>query len=198
MRYDMSQAITPANSENTPPNDWSHVKETINMLYLAICQIEATMKDSNTSVDTLANSFTAIANHTTDVSNQIEKLNNPEEIAELKRDMAATASDIKLNVAASIQAFQFYDRVCQRLEHVSRSLENVTELMADDSDVNCPIAWRKIQENIKGSYTMEAERIMFEFIMRGGSVKEALEIYQHHFIEGNGPEDTTNDEIELF
>ena len=32
---------------------WSHVRETINMLYLAVCQIETTMADSNTSVDTL-------------------------------------------------------------------------------------------------------------------------------------------------
>lgn len=45
---------------------------------------------------------------------------------------------------------------------------------------------------------MEAERIMFEFIMRGGSVKEALEIYHHHFIEKQHHDDSTNDEIELF
>ena len=43
--------------------DWSHVRETINMLCLAVCQIEATMADSNHSVATLTQSFTQLAEH---------------------------------------------------------------------------------------------------------------------------------------
>lgn len=177
-------------------NDWSHIKETVNMLYLAICQIQATMDDSNKSVDTLTHSFAAIANHSAEVGNQIEKIKHPDEIAELKKDMIHTASEIKSNVAASIEAFQFYDRVCQRLDHVAQSLENVSSLMEDENDVHSPKAWLDIQEGIKNRYTMEAERIMFEFIMRGGKVKDALEIYQHHF--SNTDSDNTGDEIELF
>ena len=64
---------------------WSHVRETINMLYLAVCQIETTMADSNTSVDTLTNSFTLLANHTSEVSEQIQNLTQPSELEAFKR-----------------------------------------------------------------------------------------------------------------
>lgn len=179
-------------------SDWSHVRETVNMLYLAVCQIEATLEDSNTSVNTLTQSFTALANHTQSVSDQVQGLTEPSELDQFKQDITQTASDLTSNISSSVQAFQFYDRVCQRLDHVARSLENVSGLLSSDERANDQNEWEKVQESIKSSYTMEAERIMFEFIMRGGSVREALKIYNHHFQKEDVPTDEDNDEIELF
>lgn len=175
---------------------WSHVRETINMLYLAVCQIEATMADSNTSVDTLTRSFSLLANHTSEVSEQIQNLTQPEELSVFKSDIANTARDLKSNITASICAFQFYDRVCQRLDHVSRSLEKVTEVMASQESLCKPEAWRKIQMDIKSSYTMEAEKLMFDYIMQGGTVSEALHIYREQ-VNSSGNKNN-EDEIELF
>ncbi|MFT7560901.1 MAG: hypothetical protein ACI93R_002824 [Flavobacteriales bacterium] len=192
---------SPANTNDQAQGslpDWSHIRETINMLFLAICQIEATMTDSNKAVDTLTESFTALANHTQSVSAQIQELTEPEQLAKFKVDISETAANLQNNISASIQAFQFYDRVCQRLEHVSTSLENVCGLLDSDISMQNPGSWKKIQEQIKSSYTMEAERIMFEFIMRGGSVNEALEIYQHHFTQESTSKNVDEDEIELF
>ena len=189
---------TPAPTGEIGLDDWSHVRETINMLYLAICQIEATMTDSNKSVDTLTSSFTALAGHTQSVSSQIQNLTEPNQLNQFKEDIQRTASELNGNISASIQAFQFYDRVCQRLQHVTQSLEKVSGLLNSEQTLQNPGSWTNIQEEIKSSYTMEAERIMFEFIMRGGSVKEALEIYQHHFDAENQSVDQDNDEIELF
>jgi hypothetical protein len=46
---------------------------------------------------------------------------------------------------------------------------------------------------------MEEERLMFEHIMQGASVEQALEIYKHRFSEKERMQDDgTNDEIELF
>lgn len=178
-------------------SDWSHASETINMLYLAVCQIETTMSDANQSVDTLTQSFTEIANHTTSVSQKVQDLHHVDELAEFKEDIRATAEEIHANIGRSVQAFQFYDRVCQRIDHVARSLEKVSTVLETSPSENSPHEWQSVQEKIKSSYTMEAERIMFEYIMRGGSVKDALEIYHHHFnTKTDGPEDT--DEIELF
>lgn len=177
--------------------DWSHVCETINMLYLAVCQIETTMHDANDSVDTLTHSFTQLANHTRDVSDHVNTITTGEEIKAFQTRVNATADEIQLNISKAIEAFQFYDRVCQRIDHVARSLENVTELLADDERLNRLESWRHAQESIKSSYTMEAERIMFEFIMRGGGVKEALKIYRHHF-EETKEDKNDSDEIELF
>ena len=175
---------------------WSHIVETINMLYLAVCQIEATMADSNSSVDTLTQSFTNLANHAGEVGNQIQTIEKVEELEEFKQDVTNTTNEMQANISASIQAFQFYDRVCQRIDHVARSLEQVTELLSDNDRMCSPDAWKTAQDKIKSSYTMEAERIMFEFIMRGGTVKEALNIYAHHFANEDNSND--EDEIELF
>lgn len=188
----------PAHASDNTLDNWSHVRETINMLYLAICQIEATMSDSNKSVDTLTSGFTALAGHTQSVSSQIQGLTEPSQLDRFKEDIQRTASELNGNISASIQAFQFYDRVCQRLQHVTQSLEKVSGLLDSEQTLQNPSSWTNIQEEIKSSYTMEAERIMFEFIMRGGSVKEALEIYQHHFEAENKSIDQDNDEIELF
>ena len=168
------------------------------MLYLAICQIEATLKDSNKSVMTLTESFTALANHTHEVGLQVQSLQHPEELSSFKQDITATATELNANIASSIQAFQFYDRVCQRLDHVTSSLEHVTDLLESDQRIQQPGEWKKVQEEIKSSYTMEAEHIMFEYIMRGGTVKQALEIYRHHFEAPDNNVDQDNDEVELF
>lgn len=188
----------PQTETPTDSNDWSHVKETINMLYLAVCQIEATMADSNKSVDTLTESFTKLATHTNDVVAQVQDLSKIEELDSFKTDLSSTASELNVNISSSIQAFQFYDRVCQRLDHVARSLEKVSNLMNEQTSIGNPAAWQALQETIKNSYTMEAERIMFEYIMRGGTVADALEIYRHHFDASEASPDQDDDEIELF
>lgn len=194
----MPNAPVPAPSAESNSDEWSHVRETVNMLYLAVCQIEATLRDSNTSVETLTNSFTALANHTNEVSEHVQSVEKPAELDTFKRDISDTARELQSNISSSIHAFQFYDRVCQRLDHVCRSLENVTDLLECDKKLTSVNEWRQVQNQIKSSYTMEAERIMFEFIMRGGSVREALEIYSHHFELNSGKTDQDDDEVELF
>lgn len=194
----MDPMLTGQDTQGGQPGNWSHVRETVNMLYLAICQIEATMEDSNTSVDTLTQSFTALAGHTQLMSAQVQNLEKPEELDTFKVEISTTAAKLQTNINASVQAFQFYDRVCQRLDHVSKSLEKVSGLLENTERSEDITEWQGIQNYIKSSYTMEAERIMFEYIMRGGTVKEALEIYNHHFSKEDQDLDNSNDEIELF
>ena len=179
-------------------DDWSHVRETINMLYLAICQIETTMADSNSSVDTLTKSFTTLANHNNEVSKKIQSVNSPKALAAFKTDIIETTSKMNANIGASVQAFQFYDRVCQRLDHVARSLEKVSGVMNDDDSLHTPDEWRRIQNDIKNSYTMEAERVMFDHIMKGGTIVEALDIYQQHFDCQTSHPRNDADDVELF
>lgn len=194
---------TVTHTPQVPPSsitldDWSHVRETINMLYLAVCQIEATMSDSNTSVDTLTKSFTTLAEHNNNMNAKMQAVTNPHDLNEFKQDIADTTAQMNANISASVQAFQFYDRVCQRLDHVARSLETVSGVMNDDESLHAPDEWRRIQNTIKNSYTMEAERVMFEHIMQGGNIEEALNIYQQHFNHNNSHPRNDIDDVELF
>lgn len=175
---------------------WSHIQETITMLCLAVCQIETSMADSNESVDTLARSFTELAEHSINLDAQTRELQAIDELQQFKADMHTTATRMNQQIGQAITAFQFYDRISQRLDHVARSLEKVTLVMRDPRQLNSPEAWKTIQEQVRSSYTMEAERLMFEHIMRGASVEEALNIYRHHFTQADTRSGT--DEVELF
>lgn len=170
--------------------EWKQVKSTINLLTLAVSQIECTMTDGEKSVSELTRSFTFIA----------EKLKNliNEQQGETNSDVAKQAEEIHESIISSIIAFQFYDRLSQRLDHVKRDLSWLSQLVSDPNVANNPEAWEKLQEDIKSNYSMEEERLMFEHIMKGASVEEALEIYQHHFDENEAKNDSDDDEVELF
>lgn len=187
----------PSKPENSALAEWCHVRETINMLYLAVCQIETTLSDSNSAVNTLSQSFVQLAEHAGAVNRQIQEIERVGDLASFKADMASTTAEMASNINASVEAFQFYDRICQRLDHIARGLERVSLVMEDSAQINDPASWHQIQQDIRNSYTMEAERIMFEFIMRGGSVRDALQIYRHHF-EAQDKVVRGDDEILLF
>ena len=87
--------------------------------------------------------------------------------------------------------------ITQRLEHVTSALGKLCGLISEPSKYADPNEWRLLQTEIRDSYTMEAERLMFEHIMMGISVDEALEIYHHNF-DAVVEEDNTGDDIELF
>jgi hypothetical protein len=179
--------------------NWSHVQETITMLYLAVCQIKSSLTESNRSMDQLTSSFTELASHSHEVNNRALNLEKPEQWQDFKDEITTTTQQMQAKISEAITAFQFYDRISQRLDHVALSLEQTTDLMSHPEKLHKPEEWKGIQNEVKSSYSMEAERIMFEHIMRGASVKEALEIYNHHFSETDSLVlDDTDDEIELF
>jgi hypothetical protein len=182
-----------------PTLNFSQVGETIAMLALTVAQIETSMKEGDQSVNQLTDSFTDLASHSQEIIAEAQKLdpNIPHE-AKIRKNMLYAAEGLTGKIQQAVIAFQFYDRLSQRLDHASHSLEKIGHLIADSAERYQENAWRSVQEDIKSSYTMEAERIMFEHIMRGHSVAEALEIYHHQFKKEKEESFDTDDDIELF
>lgn len=190
--------VKTGSSSDSPDLDWSQVKETITMLCLAVAQIETTLTDGTQSVGKLTEAFISIVDRITDISDCAHRIQD-EHHKEEKAYIIATSQDIKNQVQESVIAFQFYDRISQRLDHVTGSINHLRALIGNPNQLYNPASWSQLQQEIRNSYTMEAERIMFEHIMQGASVDEALEIYHHHFeLEKNKTQDDTDDEIELF
>ncbi|MFT5719428.1 MAG: hypothetical protein ACJAWS_001755 [Oleiphilaceae bacterium] len=179
---------------NKPDLDWSQVRETINMLTLAVSQVECTMTDGEKSIAELTHSFTFIANQLQNIVDTKSKKTAEEQLNTIKEN----AADIHQKVVTATIAFQFYDRLTQRLDHVKRDLSWLSSLVSSPDQLYNPEAWQKLQTDIMSNYTMEEERLMFEHIMNGASVESALEIYNHHFNRVKDDDDQTNDEIELF
>lgn len=173
-----------------PDLDWSQVRETILMLNLAVAQLEMAMRDSGGSVEVLTHSFTDMYGNMMGLA----------EVARSLPDSPVKDSIQELNVSVSGQmqqaiiAFQFYDRLSQRLTHISHSLGELTGIVRDPARLYNPAAWRDLQENLRSRYTMEDEKLMFDTVLATGDIQQALE----QFVARKQEEAGGSSDIELF
>ncbi|NQY26807.1 MAG: hypothetical protein HRT92_06470 [Piscirickettsiaceae bacterium] len=171
-----------------PDLDWSQVQETIRMMNLAVAQMEVSMKEGDESVDTLTDTFSTMVARVQVIEKVVKKKEQDDELDFVIEQCEA----VSLEMQKAIVAFQFYDKLTQRLSHVSHSLEALSNLVADQSRLYNPREWSLLQEKIKSKYTMPAEHKMFELVMQGMSVEEILKITSEDV-----KSDTVND-IEFF
>ena len=166
--------------------DWSQVRETVRMINLAVAQIEMSMNEGDDSVDTLTSTFTAMAARVQQIEQQVKTGGETDESAQIIGQCEAVTADVQ----HAIVAFQFYDKLSQRLSHVSDTLGSLAELVGDNVRIYEPKEWSLLQEKIKSKYTMPAEHHMFDLIMQGMTIEEILKQLPSEMNQ--------NDGIELF
>lgn len=181
---------------HTPDLDWSQVRETVLMLELAAGQIEAAMRDSGASVDVLTGTFTTMADSLSSISQTVEAIPESGEGGQARQELSAATGQVSGLVHQAIIAFQFYDKLSQRLAHVCTSLGSLSGLVADRAKLFNPEEWVELQQRILSRYTTRDEVEMFESVMAGTPVPEALEKYLAA-VQARAAE-TGGDEIELF
>jgi hypothetical protein len=187
--HNASHTLPPSTAAR-PDLDWSQVRETILMLNLAVAQIEIALKDSSGSVDVLAESFTGMYGNIMALVEQARAL--PDSPA--KAGIESSGMAVSEQMQQAIIAFQFYDRLSQRLSHVSRSLDDLTGIVNDPSRLYNPFAWHTLQQQIRSQYTMEDEKLMFDTLIRTGDVREALARY----VEARQQQSGSGADVELF
>lgn len=183
---------------NNPDLSWSQVRETVVMLELASTQIEYAMNDSNKSVDILTTSFTELANTMTKICNGFAKLVDYEkdnavkdsELQETKKTLQTISSYANSLIIKAIVAFQFYDKLAQRISHVNGSLSSLSELVSDGRKIFQPEEWVNLQQKIKSKYSTPEEIAMFDAVVNGMPIQEAIEKYC--------PPPDEEEDIELF
>jgi len=176
-----------SNDDNNKEN-WCFRSETARLLALNVAQIHTGLSEGDSSIDTLSNSFQLLANFCSEIQ-QIDNSDPESQLEEVKQ----IASSMSGQVNNAIMAFQFYDRLCQRLDHVQNNLNMLSDLITDESHMAKAEGWQVLREKIKSSYTMETEHKMYEAVMKGASIEEALELFKQEMEEQ--PEE---DDIELF
>ena len=157
--------------------DWSQVRETVRMLHLATAQVEAAMSDSNASVGVLTDTFTAMAETLDRIDSTLGGLADGQSPEALRAGVHEDIRQVASKVRQAIIAFQFYDRLTQRLDHASCSLASLADLVGDHDRLLDPAQWQALQQQILAKYTMVEERAMFDAVMAGASVSEALQRY---------------------
>lgn len=169
-----NNVLAKGSSAVAPDLDWSQVRETVRLLNLAISHIEESMHVGDDSVDALTDSFTTMAGNIQSIQRSVEELPDSQN-APVYEEIKEKCDSLKTQVHTAIIAFQFYDRMIQKLTHVSHSMDAMGELILEPSKLYNPHEWMALQEKIRSRYTMESERVMFDTLMSGSSVQEALE-----------------------
>lgn len=156
-----------------PDLDWSQVRETIRMLNLAVVQVTSSMQEGDVSVDTLGKSFTEMATAIKSIEKIATDLPANGELT-FKQDLGDKCGKLSGKIQNAIVAFQFYDRITQRLTHVCNSLESLGELVSSDTRLYQPSEWSELQKHIRSKFTMESDRQMFDALMSGSSIEDVL------------------------
>lgn len=178
-----NKVILTDDSKSAAPTHWSPEQETALMLHLCEAQMEAAVRDSDQAVDVLVRSFT-------------ELVNGSRAVADLAQQVAATASNqdagneelnkrcdaMSQQISSAVVAFQFYDKLSQRLGHVRHSLTMLAMFICDRSKTEDRDHWLKLMTALRRLYRTAEERAVFDAVAEGvmadevrASVKEASE-----------------------
>jgi hypothetical protein len=177
---------------HNPGPDWNHLRETVLMMELAVAQVEAAMTDSNASVDALTGTFTTMANTIKMINERISGLADSEATNPVKMELMMATMNVAGMVNQAIVAFQFYDRLSQRLSHVNNGLAWLAELVGDQDRAGSTAAWADLQQKIRARYSMPEENEMFEAVLiRGLTVEQAIREFMEKM-------NNKGDDIELF
>ncbi len=191
----------PASTAHDPDLDWSQVRETVRVLQAAAIHIELAMSGGDDSIGTLVESFSTVATYTEQIENTFNKLRehappdavDPDEIVQTH----AILEDMRSRASIAIEAFQFYDRLWQKLNYLVSGLEETSSLIADPIRLYSPQSWSALLSELRESMNMEEDRVLFDAIMAGKSRAEAVEIAMKEK-ENHEQSKEEDDDIEFF
>ena len=175
-----------------PDLDWSQVSETVRMLNLAVAQIAMAMHEGEDSVESLTGSITAMVHNVDAIANVVQDATGQALGDDARGAVLSHCASVQSGIQQSIVAFQFYDRLSQRIDHVRFALEALAQLVADKNRLFNPYEWQGLQGTIRSKYSMQEEQDMFEALVKGATVEQALECIRERVQEGD------IDDIELF
>ena len=157
-----------------PDLDWSQIRETVRMLNVSVAQIDISLCDGNESVQTLADSFTSIFESVKEIEQQSKALIIGKTNEDVKTFLDDEINKVLTKVESSIMAFQFYDKLSQRLSHIRHALDELAELVGDKHRLYNPIEWTELQNKIRARYSMREEQEMFDVLLNGATIDEAV------------------------
>jgi hypothetical protein len=182
----------------------TELQQTLLMLNLSIAQIDLSISEGGFSVNKLIDSFTFMAEQLEEMqvsSREILENSKDSHIVEIHNNMLMTQTgELGQKMHQAVIAFQFYDRLSQRLHHVSKGLSGLGEIVSHEMRVADMGEWEAFKESVRISTSMKEEKELYELIFdQNVPTDEAIEIMRARTLESvqdNPVED--DDEIELF
>ncbi|QYJ97438.1 hypothetical protein K0J45_18370 [Shewanella alkalitolerans] len=166
--------------------DWCHLQETTKLLLLATAQIELSLTDGDHNVTGLGQLFTQMAGHLTQVNRHLHGT------ADTPVAILAHSDSLMQAIDSGVMAFQFYDRISQRLNHVITALSLMETMLGDEQRRHSQAAWANLQREIQAHYSLDCERQMFAALLEGVPIHQALNAYRETHLQ------QTKQDVELF
>jgi hypothetical protein len=137
-----------------------------NMLGLCEAQMESALQESDQAVDALIKAFTNLVEATRSVSAFANDL--PPDLRDtISKDLDQKVAAISKQVGSAVMAFQFYDKLTQRLGHVRYSLSTLALFVCDRTKSTQPEQWKRLLNTLRRLYRTEEELQIFQTIMDG-------------------------------
>ena len=169
---------------------WTPEQQIARLLSLCEAQMESALSESDVAVEALVKSFTGLIEAGQALGSMNEK--TPQAGAP---DLAAQLDSLKKQTAAAIVAFQFYDKLTQRLGHVRYSLSALAMFVCDRTKSGEREQWKRMFGTLRRLYRTEEERELFRMMVEGASAEEAREHIQQSTLTLRA---ASTGEIEIF
>jgi hypothetical protein len=160
--------------ENRPdepgtPGDWSPEHETALMLDLCEAQMEAAIRDSDEAVDVLVKSFTDIVESTRALNELALGQDDSHKVQ--REELSKRAETVTKQISEAIVAFQFYDKLSQRLGHVRHSMTTLALFVCDSKHIQEREHWKKLLTSLRRLYRTQEERAIFDMVAEGATAE---------------------------
>ena len=155
--------MTEPAANRVPKNTCSPEQETALMLELCEAQIDAALRDSDKSVEVLTNVFFQLIAAVDSLGERVKEA-TANSNGNAKDDILARAGNLTEQINSAVVAFQFYDKLTQRLDHVRNSLTTLALFVCDRDKAKQADQWTKLRASLRRLYRTAEERKVFDSI----------------------------------
>lgn len=179
------------------------VQQTIMILNLSIAQIELSITEGDHSVNALIDSFRFMSQHIEEIQTataEIGTVDTDDAVFHKQHSLLLNQTDeLAQKMQQAIIAFQFYDKLSQRLGHVSYGLSGLAEIVSHEMRVKDAEEWVSFKQAVRRGTTMREEEELFELIFDQHIPSiQAIEIMKERISQRMQNDKSEQDEIELF
>jgi len=146
--------------------DWTPEGQLGLMLGLCEAQMDSAQQESDQSMDALVQAFSNLVDTARTVGTLTAAL--PEEVkSQLGPDLHEQIAAFSKQMASAVVAFQFYDKLSQRLGHVRYSLSTLAQFACSPAQMQKPEQWTRLHSTLRRLYRTQEEREVFQQVMEG-------------------------------
>ncbi|GKT11054.1 MAG: hypothetical protein ISEC1_P0017 [Thiomicrorhabdus sp.] len=179
------------------------VQQTILMLNLSVAQIDLSITDGDSSVNTLIDSFSFMSQHIEQIQvssqNLVDLASKHTDVSEHHNFLLSEASELSSKMQQAVIAFQFYDKLSQRLEHVSHGLSGLAQIVSNEMRVKDVLEWEEFKSSVRKGTTMREEEELFELIFdQHIHANDAIEIMKERMRDRMNSSVEEEEDIEFF